>query len=80
MPKPTLPLPKNEYVTYVEVASYLGVSRVTVANWIRTYQIPIYKFDGDVRYFLTYEDACKLREVRIALWRESTLFPSSSSS
>jgi len=52
----------QDYVTVDEAAATLGVSRATVWNWIRRYEIPTFRRPGERRTLLRCADVARLAQ------------------
>lgn len=52
----------DELIAIDEAAMELGVSRATVWNWIRRYELPTYRRPGERRTLLRRADVARLHE------------------
>ena len=52
----------EELIAVDEAAEELGVSRATVWNWIRRYELPTYRRPGERRTLLRRADVARLAE------------------
>jgi len=59
---------EKEYMTFEEVAAYIGKKRATVYNDVKALGIKPLKFKRDRRSYISLADAKRMKEVRERPW------------
>lgn len=59
----------KEYMTYSEAASYVGIGRASIYNYINALDIKPLRFGRDRRKYITIEDVEKMKVFKETPWK-----------